>query len=853
MKNCMVLLLLVWSCSVTRASFLVDNAETGTDTNSLGGVWLKFDDGVSTTQFTPDVSPGHAGSYCRSFAWTLKTNTNPYATALTGLNLAWTGVNLSGFFGVRFYARGTGRYNIGLATDQTRSGNNHYAKAVNLTSDWTLYELPYSQFAQFWGTPQAWDPTTIYAFVITPVAAKGMTGEIWIDDIEFYLSSEAHPVVVNKILLEPKTDQVGYLPDAHKPFCVAANSAAAGDTFLVVDASDVVAYSGILSGAPINDTASTGEYVWKGEFSGLNAPGTYRVRLNGRESFPFTISDSVYLNVLKDALRCFYLIRCGLAENDPVSGIVRPACHTTDAMIRGDTGWVDATGGWHNAGDKGKFVPEIAASVAWMLWLYELRQEQFQGFTVAIPESGNGVSDLLDEARWGLNWLLKMQNPDGTVFHKADSEPLLYTCPDLPPDQDPFVFDRYVEFQKSDLPQIPSTIDAADLAAVMSQAARVFQQIDTAFAAKCLNAAKKSWQWAGAHQGIGQTDPYYFDTVATQEFLWAKGEMARSLDAAMLRTQFNNDLDVTTPTPAYWNDPHLFGCLALYFDSHTDAVLKTKIRNRVINLCNEIVAVSDSSGYGVALRPWEYWWESNEVVLTRANCLLFGYEMTGNDLYRSVALSQLHYLLGLNSLSKSFVMGHGTQSMQHPYHWIYTAYGKAIPGWTAGGANGCNTGGDVLLMDVILAGTPKAKCYVDQWECGLGSWASNEGETSLNAALVFTSGYLSAGLRHTPNAIGQTSGASPKDHSLVQNFPNPFNPATHIAFRLSKRSHVAIRIFTVLGQLVRVLVDDIRGPGEYHVVWDGRDETGNMQPSGAYFYQMKAGGFAEAKKMILLR
>ena len=153
-----------------------------------------------------------------------------------GLNSGWIGVALSGYYGVRFYARGNGRYDVSLATDQTREGNNHYVKPINLTSEWTLYELPFSHFAQTWGQSQPWDPATIYGFGLAPVASYGMTGQIWIDDIEFYLESEAHEVPdPNRIFLEPKINQVGYLPGEEKYFCIVSDIAAAGDSFRVVD------------------------------------------------------------------------------------------------------------------------------------------------------------------------------------------------------------------------------------------------------------------------------------------------------------------------------------------------------------------------------------------------------------------------------------------------------------------------------------------------------------------------------------------------------------------------------------------------------------------------------------------
>lgn len=88
----------------------------------------------------------------------------------------------------------------------------------------------------------------------------------------------------------------------------------------------------------------------------------------------------------------------------------------------------------------------------------------------------------------------------------------------------------------------------------------------------------------------------------------------------------------------------------------------------------------------------------------------------------------------------------------------------------------------------------------------------------------------------------------PVAYSLRQNYPNPFNPSTSISFGVPGRTHVFLRIYNLLGQLIATLVDDDRSPGVYSVTWD----AGNM-PSGMYFYRLEAGKFMETKKMVLVR
>ena len=89
--------------------------------------------------------------------------------------------------------------------------------------------------------------------------------------------------------------------------------------------------------------------------------------------------------------------------------------------------------------------------------------------------------------------------------------------------------------------------------------------------------------------------------------------------------------------------------------------------------------------------------------------------------------------------------------------------------------------------------------------------------------------------------------------ALVQNFPNPFNPATTIAFSLARRGHVVLAIYDVRGALVRTLVNETRTAGDYRIEWDGRNNAGTSVSSGVYFYRLSASGFRSTKKMVLLK
>ncbi len=94
---------------------------------------------------------------------------------------------------------------------------------------------------------------------------------------------------------------------------------------------------------------------------------------------------------------------------------------------------------------------------------------------------------------------------------------------------------------------------------------------------------------------------------------------------------------------------------------------------------------------------------------------------------------------------------------------------------------------------------------------------------------------------------------TPRSFELMQNYPNPFNPSTIIKYSLTKTSFVTLKIYNMLGQVVRTLVEEQVKPGSYSMQWNGRDNNGNVVSSGAYIYRIVAGNFSQSKKMMLLK
>lgn len=127
---------------------------------------------------------------------------------------------------------------------------------------------------------------------------------------------------------------------------------------------------------------------------------------------------------------------------------------------------------------------------------------------------------------------------------------------------------------------------------------------------------------------------------------------------------------------------------------------------------------------------------------------------------------------------------------------------------------------------------------------------SRDGET--NPEFTLAEGYTV--LKEIITGVETPFGSSPlQDFSLFQNYPNPFNPGTTIQYQLPLTTHVTLKVYNLLGQEIRTLVDAHQSHGLYKFHWDGRDDLGRDVPSGVYIYKLRAGDHTTSRKMELIR
>ncbi|WP_315760783.1 glycoside hydrolase family 9 protein [Sphingomonas sp. Y38-1Y] len=524
----------------------------------------------------------------------------------------------------------------------------------------------------------------------------------------------------------PRLNQLGFRPGRPKRFVFSCGTDLVELPVFSIETLDGRrVFEGRLDAKLHDLRRTTGEHVRTGDFSALRTPGCFRVRVGAAISHPFFIGETVYATLARDAARAFFLIRANAAIDDAITGIQHAAGHSSEATLPVDGMPRDLTGGWYNAGDFGKWTHMAAISASQMMWLHELRPTAHR-LSLAVPPIFPGLPDLLQQARWGLEWLLKMQNADGSVLHKIDSSER-YAWGSAP-EHDPFPRAVY-----------PATsLDAGNFIGVMLQAERVFAAYDRAFAARCRRAALSSWRWLETHPGVTGKDVNYLDTDSSQEIAWATCAMAAATGEATLARRAVAALAAVRAPPLSWLAPQVLGAMSL---ARSGSAAVSAARDAILGSASAIANRVEADPYGFSTNPDDYHWGSTEAALNAAVLCLFAAEIDVHERPRRAAERLLDYVLGCNALDLSFVTSHGNRCVQRPYHWACRVWGIVMPGWASGGANRFADGADPLLKAVIEAGTPPARCFVDACEAN-GSWASNEGQTSENASLLLAAGLL---------------------------------------------------------------------------------------------------------------
>ncbi|MCA0395153.1 MAG: glycoside hydrolase family 9 protein [Proteobacteria bacterium] len=536
-------------------------------------------------------------------------------------------------------------------------------------------------------------------------------------------------------------NQLGFLPGARLQAVVTGNGARA---FRVVAASDgQPVLRGTLPAAtpwaPASRDAAVADL-------GRLPPGRYRIEVDGlAPSDTFAVAPGAYAGLADAALKAFYFNRAGMPLDPAHAGRWARAAGHPDTEVevhpsavspgRPAGTMVSAPFGWYDAGDYNKYVVNSGITMHTLLAAWEDFPGFFRGRDIGLPESGDAVPDLLDEAWWNLRWMLDMQDPhDGGVYHKLTN--LRFDATVMP---EAARARRYVVRK--------GTAASLDFAAVMAQAARVYARFEAHFPgapARMREAAEQAWEWAQAHPDVAYVQPAdvhtgaYGDQAFDDEFAWAAAELyLLTGEDAYLRAF---ERHARAPDVPSWARVGTLGWMSLarHRMQLPDEALHTRVVAAVDALSARLAAQARASAWGIAMQPADFVWGSNAQALNQAMVLLQGHRLSGRRGDLDVAQAQLDYVLGRNPLGVSFVTGQGLRTPMHVHHRPSQADGvdAPVPGWLSGGPNPRQQ--DAGDCPVPYASALPALSWLDH-DC---SYASNEVAINWNAPLV----YVAAGI-----------------------------------------------------------------------------------------------------------
>lgn len=529
-------------------------------------------------------------------------------------------------------------------------------------------------------------------------------------------------------------NQLGFLPGEAKGAVVRGAPGGMTEFRLLSAGTGAVAYKGMLT-APSLDDAS-GDSVQRAVFTAVTTPGLYLLEAGAARSQPFAIQANLYAEALHGTVHAFTGQRCGCAV-DLGSGYKHPPCHARGEFhgSSGKSGTLPNTGGWHDAGDYGRYVVNSGITCGTLLWAWELFPEPLRPLNLTIAKTNPVLPDYLEEIKWNLEWMLSMQDTDGGVFHKQTSTQF---CAFVMPQDDRLASEVIGTGAKP----YKSTCATADLAAVMAIAARCFADFSPLIAKRFVAAARSAWQWASDHPDVPFRNPpgvltgEYGDPHCADELLWAAAELWRTTGEQPFRKAFLDQLaakpgPLSIETPGWNNLQSMALWTFALAPSEEDDDLKATIRAASVAAATHFVARSQANGYGNTLSLTDYVWGSNAVAANQSLLLCMAHHLQPSETFASVALGNLDYLLGRNCHGVSWVTQIGTRPFLHPHHRPSAADGIALP-WPGLLSGGPNRRPSDKVANTLPA-APPMRMWVDDQE----AYSVNEVAINWNAPLVF--------------------------------------------------------------------------------------------------------------------
>ncbi len=469
-----------------------------------------------------------------------------------------------------------------------------------------------------------------------------------------------------------------------------------GTTVGVYNAStSVLAYSvpaANITGSFTDSGAATwisGDTLWRVDFSAFTTPGTYYVysiSLN-EQSYNFQINDCIYQAPMTATLKALYYQRCGCAKPAQYAGANwsdAATCHTSDAACApapgctfpNNYGTLNLMGGWHDAGDYNKYIGSTPSGScqSWggdsgeaihdLMTAYEWNPPLFSSLSSKIPESGNGNPDILNEAKWELDWYLKMQMTDYHVLSVVHQT--VYTT-GSPPSTDPTTRYYYP----------PNGDGEAQFVAMLSHSARVMSTVSgmASYAVTLRTAAENTWN---AYEATWTSDNFKF---------WAAAEIFRMEEAlggpASIESAAQSFVDgyEANDWNGFWLNEDLiqqnWGMLAYMQATGATATVVTNMKADWGVLINDLFSQNDV--YNSGMHTYDYYWGADEVKMNYAMELLWAAKLGATGSYTTAQCTQhaedfLHYMNGANPVNMTLMTNSAAIGASHGIWRIYHSW-----------------------------------------------------------------------------------------------------------------------------------------------------------------------------------
>ncbi len=477
-----------------------------------------------------------------------------------------------------------------------------------------------------------------------------------------------------------RVNQLGYFPEESK-IAVAFSHKVIKEKFLLISEVD---NSIIATIKPTKSKAKgwgTFKYYYEIDFSQVIMPGNYHIegKKSKSKSQAFNISLNAYQNQTDNLLEFMRQQRCGY---NPSLDIV---CHQKDGRSMfgpmPDSTFIDVSGGWHDAGDQLKYLITSSYATAHMLLAFELYPDRFADNVNALGQPfPNNIPDVLDEAKWGLDWIHKLHPTPTQLFHQVadDRDHIGWKMPDNDPSDYGWGSNSYrvayfatgepqgLREYKSEATGIANL--AGRSAAAMALAARIWKEYlnDESYSEKCLDAAQSLYKLAIENEGFQQGNSYgapyrYTEETWADDMEWGAAELFKTTgkksyleDAKKYALKANTVSWMNLDSAAHYQYyPFVnLGHFVLY--NLVDETFKETLAAYYLNGIEYTFKKSLNNPYAIGI---PFIWCSNNLLTSLITQLILYEKMTGDNQYQKFMLSQRDWLFGKNPWGTSMFTG----------------------------------------------------------------------------------------------------------------------------------------------------------------------------------------------------